>query len=188
MACAVLNVWQRVLIEFLPSPPSLLTSSDEKWPNGPPTLPRNKPMNVRECGADWYPEGSSYPNKLMWVMRVSILTGDMDSAWLRLVQSLNIFSRTVSPVVKKIEGGKIILLSDSGVCLYFVLVSCQPLHAWLPWGLRVFTATWLETYRGTDKVWQPARKDYSGTRWRSCFCLSHHQSPYSLYTSVLSRV
>lgn len=77
----------------------------------------------------------------MWVMRVSILTGDMDSAWLRLVQSLNIFSRTVSPVVKKIEGGKIILLSDSGVCLYFVLVSCQPLHAWLPWGLRVFTAT-----------------------------------------------
>ncbi len=184
MPCAVQNLWQRVLIEFLPHPPSFLTSSDEKWANGPPTLPQNKPMS-----ADWYPEGSSCPNKLMWVMRGICscsrfglpLSMSEIKVWcwgkLILVQGLEIFTRTLSPAVKKKEAEKMSWVSDSRICVYFVLVDCQPLHAWFPKGLRVFTATWLETYRGTDKVWQPASKDYSGTRWRSCFCLSHHRSP-----------
>lgn len=63
----------------------------------------------------------------------------------------------LSPVVKK-EGGKLSWLSDSRVCVYFVLDGCQPLHARFPTGLWVFTATGLEIYRGTDKVWQQASK------------------------------
>lgn len=52
MPCAVYNLRQRVLIQFLPSPPSFMTPSDKAWTNGLQTHPQNKPMN-----ADWYPEG-----------------------------------------------------------------------------------------------------------------------------------
>lgn len=143
----------------------------------------------KQANADWHPEGSSCPNKLMWVMRgicscsrfgLFLSMSEIKVRYwgkLILLQGLQIFTGMLSPVVKKKEAEKMSWVSDSRVCVYFVLVGCQPLHAWFPKGLRVFTATWLETYRGTDKVWQRASKDYSGTRWRSCFCLSHHRSP-----------
>lgn len=96
-----------------------------------------------------------------------------------------VFTREFSPEVKKTEGEKMSWLADLRVCVYSVLVSCQTLHAWFPKGLGVFTTAWRrKNYRRTDKVWQPASKDYSGTRWRRCFCPSHHRSPSGLDTSV----
>lgn len=70
----MLNVWQRLLTEFLPSPPPFPdVKCREVSHRAPLTLPRSEPMNIWERVADWYPDETSCPNKLMWVMKGSVL-------------------------------------------------------------------------------------------------------------------
>lgn len=73
---------------------------------------------------------------------------------LTLVQGLLIFTWNLSPLVKKRERVRKNELSDSRVCVYFVLAACQSLHAWFPKGLKSVYCNMtrcLETYRETGK-------------------------------------
>lgn len=151
------SVRQRALLEFLPFLPSLLTSSDEKWANGPLILLYDKPANGREHATDWYRKGSCGPNKVMWVtMRGSIfpflyglilfMSGVKVWCWGKLiwVQGLEIqyLPGNYPQRWKRRREKKMSWLTDLRVCVYSLLVSCQTLHAWFPKGLGVFTTAW----------------------------------------------
>ena len=83
-----------------------------------------------------------------------------------LVRCSETFTRPLSPLGKKREAViKNCWLSDSRVCVYMCIGRLPTLKCLVSYGPPT---AYCNMIRKSTEVWQPASKDYSGTRRRSC--------------------
>lgn len=99
--------------------------------------------------------------------------------------------QAVIPIGEK-EGGSKKKLADwvtRGFVYIFVLVGCQPLHAWFPTGLPTAYCNMIR--KSTEEQTRcgnlPAKTIQEPDR-EVALCLPHHRSPHGLDTSVPSSV